>query len=102
LVAQKLERLATILTERAAWSKPLAQVKRMRQWVLEAEQILDGSGGQEEGGISNATVGQRLDAWRATLAAQLKIGSLAAVEQECLKEFLRAACQLAALPGAVL
>lgn len=88
-MAQKLVRVVTILTERAAWSKPLAQVKRMRQWVLEAEEILDGSGVQGEVVISNAAVGQRLDAWRATLAAQLKTGSLAAVEQECLKAFLQ-------------
>jgi hypothetical protein len=88
-VAQKLARVGTILTERTAWSKPLAQVKRMRQWVLEAEQILDGSGGQGEVEISNALVGQRLDTWRATLAGRLRAGSLAPVERECLKEFLQ-------------
>ena len=41
--AQKLARLQTIVGERAAWAQPLAQLRRMRQWVLEAEQILDGS-----------------------------------------------------------
>lgn len=89
LVAQKLARVVTILTERTAWSKPLAQVKRMRQWVLEAEEILDGKWAQGEAVISNATVGQRLDAWRATKASQLRTGSLAPVERECLKEFLQ-------------
>jgi hypothetical protein len=88
-VAQKLARVVTILTERAAWSKPLAQVKRMRQWVLEAEEILDGRWAQGEIVISNATVGQRLDTWRAALAVQLRTGSLAPVERECLKEFLQ-------------
>jgi hypothetical protein len=88
-VAQKLARVVTILTERTAWSKPLAQVKRMRQWVLEAEQILDGSGVQGEVEISNAMVGQRLDTWRATKASQLRTGRLSPVERECLKAFLQ-------------
>jgi Transposase IS66 family len=88
-VAQKLARVVTILTERTAWSKPLAQVKRMRQWVLEAEEILDGRWAQGEAEISNATVGQRLDTWRATLALQLRASSLAPLERECLKEFLQ-------------
>jgi hypothetical protein len=88
-VAQKLERVVTTLTERTAWSKPLAQVKRMRQWVLEAEQILEGSGAQGEVEISNATVGHRLDTWRATMASQLRTGRLSPVERECLKEFLQ-------------
>jgi hypothetical protein len=88
-VSQKLERLVTILSERTAWSKPLAHVKRMRQWVLEAEEILDGSRVQGKAGISTATVGQRLDAWRTTKAAQLRTSALALVEQECLKEFLQ-------------
>ena len=79
MVAQKLERLVTILTERTAWSQPLAQIKRIRQGVLEAEEILDGRGAQGEGVISNATGGQRLDAWRTTLASQLRTGSLASV-----------------------
>jgi hypothetical protein len=88
-VAQKLARVVTILTERTAWSKPLAQVKRMRQWVLEAEEILGGSGGERGVEISNATVGHRLDAWRAAKASQLGTGSLSAVEQEGLTEFLQ-------------
>jgi hypothetical protein len=101
-VAQKLARVVTILTERTAWSKPLAPVKRMRQWVLEAEQILGGSEVQGEVEISNATVGHRLDTWRATLAARVRTGSLAPVERECRKRVPPAPLQLAALPGAVL
>jgi hypothetical protein len=48
LVAQKLARVVTILSERIAWSKPLAQAKRMRQWALEAEESLDGRWAQGE------------------------------------------------------
>ena len=33
MVAQKVARLKTIVAERAAWEKSLAQVKRMHQWV---------------------------------------------------------------------
>ena len=97
-----MARVVTILTERIAWSKPLAQVKRRRQWVLEAEQILDGSGGLGEVEISNALVGQRLDTWRATLAVRLRTGSLAPVERKCRNRVPPAALQPAALPGAVL
>ena len=49
-------------------SEPLAQVKRMHQWVLEVEHILDGSGAQTGEEVSNATVGKRLDAWRERMA----------------------------------
>jgi hypothetical protein len=61
----------------------------MRQWVLEAEEILNGSWAQGEVRISNALVGQRLDTWSATKASQLRTRSLAPVERECLKEFLQ-------------
>jgi len=61
--AQKLARLKTMVAERATWEKPLAQVKRMHHWVLDAEHILDGSWASAGEVVSNATVGQRLDAW---------------------------------------
>ena len=62
LAAQKLARLQAIVAERAAWSEPLAQVKRMHQWVLEVEQILDSSWVPAGAVVSNAKVGRRLDA----------------------------------------
>ena len=43
LAAQKLARLCAIVAERAAWREQLAQVKRMHQWVLDVEQILESS-----------------------------------------------------------
>jgi hypothetical protein len=61
----------------------------MRQWVLEAEEILDGSALQGEVVVSNAVVGHRLDTWRATKASQLRTDPLAPVERECLKAFLQ-------------
>ncbi len=48
LVCQKVTRLKSIVTERAAWAKSLAQVKGMWQWVLDVEHILDASGRSRE------------------------------------------------------
>jgi hypothetical protein len=82
-------RLQVIVAERAAWAPSLAQVKRMRQWVLDAEHILDGSWAQAGEVVSNATVGQRLDAWRETMSKQLTDGTLSDLEQACLTQFLQ-------------
>ena len=61
----------------------------MRQWVLDAEHILEGSWAQAGQVISNATVGQRLDGWRETMAKQLIDGTLSDLEQGCLTQFLQ-------------
>jgi hypothetical protein len=89
LVAQKVARLKTIVAERAAWAKTLAQVKRMHQWVLDAEHILDGSWAQAGDVVTNETVGQRFDAWRQEISGHLTGGSLSTLEQECLTQFLQ-------------
>jgi hypothetical protein len=89
LAAQKRARLQTIVAERAAWTSQLAQVKRMRSWVLEVEHLLDESLAQPGEGGSNATVGSRLDAWRARMAQRLIDGTLSELEQECLTQFLQ-------------
>jgi len=78
-----------IVGERAAWAKSLAQVKRMQQWVLDAEHILDGSWAQAGEVVSNATVGQRLDAWRQHLSEHLTDGTLSDLEREGLSQFLQ-------------
>lgn len=88
-VSQKVARLKGIVAERAAWAEPLAQIKRMQQWVLDVEHILDSSWAQAEESVSNATVGQRLDAWRQKLLVHLKNGTLSELEQECLTQFLQ-------------
>jgi hypothetical protein len=89
LVAQKLARLSTIVAERGAWSEQLAQVKRMRQWVLDVEHILDGSWAQTGAMVSNAKVGRRLDAWRKQMSKHLTNDTLCELEQECLTQFLQ-------------
>jgi len=61
----------------------------MHQWVMEVEHLLDESLAQPREVVSNATVGSRLDAWRARMASQLTDGTLSELERECLTEFLQ-------------
>ncbi len=89
VVAQKLRRLQVILAERTTWVAQLGQVKGMRQWVLDAEHILDGSWAQADAVVTNARGEERLDAWRQQMAEQLTDVRLSELEQECLTEFLR-------------
>jgi len=72
--------LKAIVAERASWADQLAQVKRMHQWVMEVEHLLDESLAQPGEMVSNATVGSRLDAWRARMAPQLTDGTLSELE----------------------
>ena len=77
------------MAERRVWQEQLAQVKRMRQWVLDAEHILDGSWAQADERLTNAKVGRRLDSWRRRLAKKLGDDTLSELEQACLSEFLQ-------------
>lgn len=61
----------------------------MRQWVLDAEHILNGSWAAEGEALSNEQVGQRFDQWRTALAKHLTDGSLSSTELECLEPFLQ-------------
>jgi hypothetical protein len=88
-VSQKLARLQAIVAERMAWESQLAQVTRMRHWVLDVEQILDGTWAQAGEVVSNASVGQRLDAWRQQMVGHLTDGTLSPLEHECLTQFLQ-------------
>lgn len=87
-VAQKIVRLKAIVAERGAWAESLAQVKRMHQWVVDMEHILDGSWAQAGEMVSNETVGQRLDAWRQARSQHLTDDTLSPLEQECLTQLL--------------
>ncbi len=71
------------------WAEPIGQVKRMRQWVLDAEHILDGSWLKAGECVSNEKVGRRFDQWRKMLARRLTDGTLSPVEHECLAQFLQ-------------
>jgi len=89
LCAQKLARLQAIVAERAAWTEQLAQIKRLHNWLLEVEHLLDESLMPKGEVVSNVTVGSRLDSWRERMSTQLTDGSLAELERECLAEFLQ-------------
>jgi hypothetical protein len=71
------------------WAEPIGQVQRMRQWVLDAEHILDGSWVKAGECVSNEKVGRRFDRWRKMLARRLTDGTLSPVEHECLAQFLQ-------------
>jgi len=89
LCAQKLARLQAIVAERAAWTEQLAQVKRLHNWLLEVEHLLDESLVPKGEVVNNVTVGSCLDSWRERMSTQLTDGSLAELERECLAEFLQ-------------
>ena len=91
MCAQKLARLQVIVGERRVWATPLAQVKRMRAWVLEADQLLSGAWAPGGGGVSNVTMGHRLDTWRQALTEHLTDGTLSDLEHDCLTTFLQVA-----------
>jgi hypothetical protein len=61
----------------------------MRQWVLDAEHILDGSWAKPGERLSNREQwDDARDRWRKQLAHSLREGSWTPVEQACLKQFL--------------
>jgi hypothetical protein len=60
---KRLRRLITIVNWREEKRAALEQVRQMREWVLKAEHILDGSWASELSEVSNAEVGRRLDEW---------------------------------------
>lgn len=86
---QKLLRLQTLVAERTNWKDELDQVKRMRQWVLDAEHILAGSWAAEEEVVSNELIAKRFDQWRMGLAEHLTDGTLSSIDRECLEPFLQ-------------
>ena len=66
----------------------------MRQWVLDAEHMLDGSWVTVGQAVSNEQVAQRFDPWRAKLAEALTDDSLSPVAHECLAQFLQVLANL--------
>src|SRR2546430_1847290 len=61
----------------------------MREWVLSAEHILDGSWVSRKDEVTNQQVGQRFDAWYQELQALAQTGTLSQNEQEGLDHFLQ-------------
>ena len=81
--------LQAIVSERTAWAAQLAQVKRMHNWVLEVEHLLDVSLADTLETVSNETVGSHLDARLQQMTPHLTDGTLSELEQKCLAEFLQ-------------
>jgi hypothetical protein len=65
-------RLKTIVRLHEEKAAVLAQVRSMREWVMEVEHIFDGSWASQPEEITNAEVGQRLDAWLSRLRTFLE------------------------------
>lgn len=111
-----LFRLATILAIRGRWKEQIEGLRRMRQWVLDAENILNlswaalptgdtpqthdtipGTSSKKQlkkqykknASTTNSEVAIRFDDWRGKLAQQLKQDTLTEKERECLEHFLR-------------
>jgi hypothetical protein len=76
------------VAERVAWADQLAQIKRLHDWLLEVEHLLDESRVPQGGVVSNVSAGSRLDSWREGMTTQLSDGPLSELERECLTEFL--------------
>jgi len=92
---QKLKRLKQIIKEREDWRGALEEVDSMRQWVLDAESILNGSWAEQHEPVLNASpcitneqVGLRFDRWRAELAKKMTEGTLSQKKRDYLEHFL--------------
>jgi hypothetical protein len=65
---KRLKRLLTIVRLHEEKKEVLAHIRAMRDWVIEVEQIFDGSWASQAEELSNAEVGRRLDAWLSRLS----------------------------------
>jgi hypothetical protein len=83
-----------IVGEYEGWLPQIEQSKRMREWVLQAEHILDGSWAARSQEVNNAEVGKRFDAWHATLQTLSTAATLSAQEQKCLDHFVKVTTNL--------
>ncbi len=95
------------MQEREQWRERIEQAKRMRQWVLDAEQMLDGLWSDQEEPrkdgdpkqneackknawlVTNEQVSLRFDNWMNRIAQNLTKGTLSQKERGCLEQFLQ-------------
>jgi hypothetical protein len=77
------------MARRTRWQTDLGTVRRMHARVIEAERILSGDALRaDKMPVTNATVGQRFDAWCAALRDQVPDEHESSTEQRCLSHFL--------------
>jgi hypothetical protein len=93
-VQVKLERLKMLVGLRQGWREQVAEVRRMRQWVLHTEQILAGQWATPEEPLTNANVARRFDTWCQHLAQSATASPLSVTEQDCLTHFLKVSADL--------
>lgn len=96
---KRLIRLKTIVSLHEEKKEVLAQIRSMREWVLEVEHIFDGSWAAHPEEISNAEVGRRLDACLSRLATFLQADGRTEDEQLRLGHLLKVLTHLR--PGLV-
>jgi len=97
----KLKRLKEIIEKREIWREKVEQLKRMMQWVIDAENILNCSWVEVPEGMksdqeklqkklsTNQEVALRFDPFLAELRHKYAIGEMSQTECKCLEEFLR-------------
>jgi hypothetical protein len=97
----KLKRLKELLSRREIWREKVERLKRMRQWVIDAENILNSSWVEIPEGMkgdremlqkklsTNQEVAVRFDPFLADLRRAYETGEMSQNERKCLEEFLR-------------
>lgn len=89
-----MTRLQSIVRLHEGWTAQVTQLKRMREWVLQAEHILSGKWALRPDEVTNAEVASRFDAWQKRLRELSAQGSLSREEQQCLDHFLKVTTSL--------
>lgn len=90
----KLDRLKMLVGLREPWRGQVEQVRRMSAWVIQTEHILAGQWAAPDEALTNASVGQRLDAWCQQLAQLATTELLSDTEQDGLAHFLKVTADL--------
>src|SRR5215470_16943513 len=94
-ISFRLARMRDIVEDRLLFQSDLKEVRRMRQWVLDAEHILSADFAQAGSEVSNARVGQQFDSWRQGLLQQLTQDGLSQEQQQCASAVFAGAFQSA-------
>ena len=89
-----LDRLKMLVGLRVAWREQVAEVRRMRAWIIQTEHILAGQWAAPGATRTNETVGQRFEAWCRQLAQLATSEPLSTNEQDCLANFLKVTADL--------
>jgi hypothetical protein len=90
----RLDRLKMLVGLRAQWRDQVAQVRVMREWVLQTEHILAGQWAATDQELTNEAVGARLDAWCQQLAQLATAQALSPTQHDCLTHFLKVTTDL--------